>query len=74
MVTRDNYHCCINADKLALNSLVPLMFVKHYDLLSRYATILHDALASVILLSVTLLRDHRGSFPAIVCCEDLNDC
>jgi len=72
-VARDNYCCYICAGVLALNSLVAWTFVKHHDLLSRYATILHDALASVIWLSVTLLRDHRGSFPAIICCEELNE-
>jgi len=72
VVTRDNYHCCIYAGELALNSLVPWMFVKHYDLLSRYPTILHDALASVNWRSVhgdVIIVD----FHAIVCCEDLNE-
>jgi len=32
VVTRDNYHCCcIYTGELALNSLVPWMFVKYYD-------------------------------------------
>jgi len=45
---RDNYCCYIYAGVLALNFLVPWMFVKHQDLLSRRAKILHGALASVI--------------------------
>jgi len=48
------------------------MFVKHYDPLRRYVTILHDARANVIRSSVTLLSDHRGSFPAMVFCEAWN--
>ena len=68
VVARDNYHCCccIYAGELALNSLVPWMFVKHHYLLSRYVTILHSALASVIWPSATLFSDHHGLFLAIV--------
>ena len=61
VVTRDNYHCCIFAGKLALNSLVPWMFVIHHDRLSARTTILHNALASVIWPSATLIIVDRFS-------------